>query len=342
MKARLALALLMVSTAARAEEQFVTARLEWQRAADADECMDAESLERAVSARLGRNPFGSEQSHVTVKGRIATNTEPPGWIAELDLVSERGNPIGTRTLTTEAEHCSALDESLTLVLALMIDIPEEEVRRADRAREVPEPTAPPKPEPAPSRARTTPLALPRDVDAPRQPWRVNSGVFAAASVGLVPGLGLGAGLGLGIEPPRFWLTELDAIFWLPADAEQPGEGGARFRYISVGLFLCPIALRASPLRVDLCAGQRVGRFDADGFDFRQNRQQVRLTYSLGARARAWLRVVGPLRVGLGLMAEAPLARDKFFYTGADGRTDELFRMSPVALTGEAGLGLSFP
>jgi hypothetical protein len=350
MQARIALVVLTLSAGAAAQDDaakspagddFVSVRLDWQRAPGAEECVSAEALQQAVANRLGRSPFVAESSHVTVKGRVAPQER--GWIAELELVSERGVRIGTRTIQTEADHCSALDESLPLVLALMIDIPQEEVRRAEEALE-PKPAPAPEPRPVVKRAppRTTPIAVPKESFAPREPWRFQAAAIGTASLGLLPEVGFGAGVTIGVEPPTFWLTELDATVWLPADTEDEGEGGGQFSLLSVGLYLCPLSLDALPLRVDLCAGQRVGRLVADGFDFDRNREQVRLIYTLGLRSRAWLSLAGPFLLGFGLGIEAPLARDKFFYTGSSGERAELFRMAPVAGTAELGLGITLP
>jgi hypothetical protein len=158
---------------------------------------------------------------------------------------------------------------------------------------------------------------------------------------MLPGVGLGAGLTLGVEPPAFWLTELDVVAWLPADADER-EGGARFRLLTIGLYLCPLSFSASPLRLDLCAGQRIGRLDARGFDFERNHEQVRLTYALGARARGWLSIAGPLRIGLGVGGEVPLWRDEFLFRAAGGAQSSLFRVSPVVGAAELMLGVSLP
>jgi hypothetical protein len=335
MKARAVLLVMALADLARAEE-FVTARLEWQRAEGAEQCIDRAGLERAVAQRLARDPFIETGSDVVVRGKVLPLPDQSGWSAELELSTTSGGRIGTRTIRTEAAHCSALDESLPLVLALMLDVPEDEVRRAEQSQA---PAAAAKPSPAPP--PTTPIALPRTAHAPREPWRFRAAALASGALGLLPGAGLGVGLTLGVEPPTFWLTELDATFWLPRDADDNGEG-ARYRLLSFSLYLCPIAFESAPLRTDLCVGQRVGRLDADGFGFDRNRERARLIYDVGARARAWLTLAGPVGVLFGVGAEVPLARDRFFFTGADGREHELFRASPVIGTADLGVGVSLP
>lgn len=333
MRLRAALLVLLWSTLAGAQEDFASARLEWRRAAGAQECVTGETLARAVAERLGRDPFVPSGADIVARGEVSPLAQGAGWRAELELVTAGGASLGTRTVQTEAEHCSALDESLPLILALMLDVPREQVNRADerrRAREAPLPAP-----------RPTPLALPRSVHAPRAPWRVRAGALATGAVGLLPGPALGASVTFGIEPPSFWLTELDASIWLPRDAERDG-GGARYRLVALGLFVCPIAAGSPALRADFCAGQRVGRLEGSGFGFDRNLDHSRLTYAVGARARGWLRVVGPVGLLAGIGAEVPLTRDRFHFVAADGSEPELFRMSPLIGIFELGAGVSLP
>jgi hypothetical protein len=332
-KERFALLVLLLSGVAGAQDDFATARLEWQRAPGAEECVTRDALSRAVAERLARDPFVASGGDIVVRGKVRPLSAESGWSAELELVTSNGALIGTRTLQTEAEHCSALDESLPLVLALMLDVPRDEVRRADERKAA----AAPKPEPP----RTTPIALPRTVHAPREPWRFRAAALATGAVGLLPEPALGAGVTLGVEPPTFWLTELDATIWLPRDAEQDG-GGARYRLLAVALHLCPFTIDAAPLRLDLCAGQRLGRLEASGFGFERNRDQIRLIYDVSVRARGWLELFGPVGLLFGVGAEVPLARDRFYFVAADGRQPELFRMSPLIGVADIGLGVSLP
>jgi hypothetical protein len=332
MKLRALFCVLALSGTARAEGGFIKAELAWQRSPGAAQCMTAEALRQSVAKRLGRDPFVDGEGDVTLRGRASAEGEPSGWVVELELRTSSGLPIGTRTLRTEAAHCSALDESLPLVVALMLDVPRDELPR-------PLP-APPPPVPK-SVTPPSPISVPRETHAPREPWRFQLAVLATGAAGLVPGIGLGAGVSLGVEPPTFWLTELDVAVWLPSDAERP-EGGSRFRLVTVGLALCPLSLDSAPLRLDVCAGQRIGRLSAEGFGFERNREQARLSYALGARARGWLTLAGPLRVGLGAGGEVPLWRDQFVYSAANGQRPSLFRMSPVVGAAEALLGVSLP
>jgi hypothetical protein len=240
-----------------------------------------------------------------------------------------GEPLGRRELETHAEHCSALDESLALVLALMVDIPPERLP----ARPAPTP-APVPPRPA------TRIAVPKATHAPREPWRVEATLLGTLGIGLLPEPALGARLGIGVEPPAFWLTELEATYWLTEQREQAGVG-TELGVMTLGLFVCPLAFDSGRVGLRACAGQAIGRIRAAGFGFDRDREHVRVFYDLGARLRGVLRLAGPLALRVGVGLAVPLSRDRFVYAERDGTHPELFQVSPVVGTGELGLGLHF-
>ncbi len=292
--------------------------------------MDAQALRSAVESRLGRRVFvPRKQADVVVRGRLEVARGGDGWTADLALESGAGQPMGKRTLSTHADDCSALDASLALIVALMIDIPREELP-------APPTTAPPPP-PA---AHTTTIQLPRETPAPRRPWGFEADGRGVGALGLMPGVALGVGVGVGVEPPGFWFTELDGDLWMTRRVDSSSGGsGSRFSLQSVSLYLCPLALGSFRLRFRACVGQRVGRLVADGFGFDENRREPRVVYNPGMRARLTVGLVGPLVLGAGLGLEVPLARDRFTATRASGASEELFRMAPVVGTAEVVLGV---
>ncbi len=329
----LAAPLLLAGAVAHAEPAPpVRAELEWRRAPGAAHCMDAASLRKAVESRLGRRVFVSrDQADVVVRGRLEPSARGQGWTAELTLQSAAGQPMGKRTLNTRADDCSALDASLALIVALMIDIPREEL-----------PPPPAKSTPPPPTPRTTPIQVPRETPAPRRPWGFEGDVRATLGLGLMPGVALGVGVGVAVQPPGFWFTELDGELWATRRASSPeGRSGSDFSLASVALYLCPLSLGYSRLRVQGCVGQRVGRLVAQGFGFDRDQREPRVVYNPGMRARLSARLVGPLVLGAGVGVEVPLTRDRFVATRADGTVQELYRMAPVAGTAEIVLGVGF-
>lgn len=313
--------------------QPVRAGLDWRRLPGAEHCMDAQSLRKAVESRLGRRVFVPRmQADVVVRGRLQVAQGGEGWTAKLALETAAGQPMGTRTLSTRAEDCSAMDASLALIVALMIDIPREELPPPPRK------SAPP-PRPAP---RTTPIRLPRGTPAPRQPWGFQVHGRGVAALGLLPGASLGLGVGVAVHPPGFWYTELDGELWMTRRVDSgSGGSGSRFSLQSVELYLCPLALGSPRFRFLACVGQRAGRLVAEGFGFDKDLREPRVVYNPGMRARLTAGLVGPLVLGAGLGLEVPLVRDHFMATRADGAGEELYRMAPVVGTAELVLGVRF-
>lgn len=328
----LAAPVLLATAAAQADPAPpVRARLDWKRQPGAGHCLDAAALRKAVESRLGRRVFVPAQADVVVRGRLEPARDGEGWTAQLALEGAAGQPMGKRTLSTRADDCSALDASLALIVALMIDIPREELPPPPRT------TAPPPPTP-----QTTPIRVPRETPAPRRPWGFEADARATGAVGLMPGVGLGLGVAVGVHPPGFWFTELDGELWLPRRAYSPsGRSGSRFSLSTVDLYLCPLEPGSSRVRFRACLGQRVGRLVAEGFGFDQDDRKARLIYDPGMRIRMTARLFGPLLLGAGVGVEVPLSRDHFVASRADGTTLELYRMSPVVGTAQLLLGVGF-
>ena len=108
-----------------AQDEPVLAELEW-RTPSGSNCIAAEELSAAVEARLGRTLFAAKgRADVHVTGSI---TEADGkWLVRMTLTSAQGEPMGERELESESRDCSALDDSLALVLAVMLDIPKTRI-----------------------------------------------------------------------------------------------------------------------------------------------------------------------------------------------------------------------
>ena len=87
-----------------------------------------------------------------------------------------------------ASHCSALDDSLALSVALLVDQPPDPEPPASPTEPAGPPAlAPPAAPPAPSKL-PTPITSPADVSAPREPWQLRFGVAVAAGWGVLPAI----------------------------------------------------------------------------------------------------------------------------------------------------------
>jgi hypothetical protein len=333
----LALGWLSAASPAAADPPPVTAALDWHRSSAAEDCLDAGALASGVEKRLRRSVFAPrERADVVVGVRLARRPEG-AWLAQIELRSAKGQLIGTRELVTSADHCSALDESLTLAIALMVDV---------SADELPKPVETPSAQPAPrapvtSPPRRTSIELPRQTHAPRRPWRFNAVALGTVAMGLLPGVSPGVRAGFGVDPPAFWPTDLAVSFW-PARRDSTGEEGARLTLVTVGLHVCPLGAGPKSTVFGLCLGQEVGQQIASGFGFDRNDERKRLVYDLSLRARLSQRVVGGLRLVAGVQGLLPLSRDRFIAGEADGTRREVFRRPVAAAAGEVGVGVDFP
>jgi hypothetical protein len=322
-----AAAAVAVAPGARAATRApVHAALDWHRLPGGESCSDAATLERAVESRLGRKIFVSHASaDVVVVARVGPARRGTGWVADLELRTADGQVIGTRELTTADRSCSALDPSVALVVALMVDIP-----KSDLPRPAPTPRAP-------RQEKPTPIRLPAE---PARSWRVKVELAGSAVAGVLPGVIAGANLGWGLKPPGWPLIQIDASLYPKAEVERDGLG-TRFSFASVGLDLCPFEWEGLRARVWGCLRQRLGQITGDGFGFSENLRQSRAFYGVGLGAGAAFRLTGPFELVAGVGAEAPITRDRFTYLDAVGHTVQLFRMAPIFGSTELGLGLSF-
>jgi hypothetical protein len=301
--------------AARGDDEVrAVGALDWQRASGAESCLAGPALEQAVEERLARDVFvPRERADIRVEGRIGP-VAGGGWKASLALSTARGEPVGTRELVTRAEHCSALDDSLALVVALMVDLPLEQVKERDRAAEQRRGAEQQR---SPARVQATPIVLPPRTHAPRKGWQFAAGAAAVVSAGLLPGLAPGIELSAGIEPPSFWYTELSGAAWFEKTAGS-AEAGSRFSFAALRLTSCPLQVGATSTRLYGCFGQLVGRLHAEGFGFDRNRERSRLVYDFELGLNLRQRLAGPVWLRTGLRGDVPLVRDLFHSTGADG------------------------
>lgn len=307
-------------------------------------CLRGAAIERAVERRLRRRVFARNESP-DLRIDVALAREADGaWSARLVLRGRSGAELGARELDTHAAHCSALDDALVLVVALLVDSPEAraEVNAPSEAPAAPPsqptptaPVAPPAPPP-----RETRLELPPETYAPREPYRVDVAANLLAALGALPGVAFGGEIVLGVRPPHFIELRLRPAALLAEKAHVPTpDRGGRFSLLSVALDACPLEHALGRLRLDGCLGQRVGRMTAEGFGYQRNTSSQELYYALGVSAAASFWFAAPVGVRLGLDLEAPLTRDSYFSFGPTGDRLEIFRPSPVV--GALTVGVAF-
>jgi hypothetical protein len=253
----------------------------------------------------------------------------------------KGRPFGVREIRSPARHCSALDESVPLVVALLVDAP------PDPPEPEPEPVPPPaetplgEPPPVakpPEPPRPVRLALPATTPAPRTPirWELNLG--AAGLLGLLPTFGVGAELGVGVDIPALTRVRGFLSGYLPNREQRAGNAsGVELSILRAGLEICPFESASGGFLAGACVGQVVSRVHAEGFGFFQNERGDRLSYGLRAGAFALLRVAGSLHLRAGLAVEVPLQRTNYAFRAADGSSEFLYRSAPFGGSGDLGV-----
>ncbi len=317
------------ASTAGAQAKTSEARLEIVRDEATRSCISERALERSVERRLRRKVFGADARFFL---RLSFGRSDGAWLADLQLADSEGL-LGKRQLSTEARHCSALDDSLALVVALLVDTPPER-EPAPLDAPVPKPAPPP-----PARRAPTPIRVPDESFAPREPLGFGARGSGQAVAGLVPGWGLGAEVAAELDFPRG--PRVLALFDATLSRERSGSrGGAQFNARRIGLELCGLGGSWGAFSVEPCVGQRVGWLGARGFDFDRNLDTTRLYYALAAGADGEL-TLGSLLLSAGVRGEFPLTRDRFSERLSGEERKELFRVAPVVASVRIGLGVRF-
>lgn len=221
------------------------ARLELSKGPGTEQCIDSSALTVAVESRLQRRAFRQDLPATLYVRIVLERRFDATWSAAISLRDASGTALGSRSIVTRAAHCSALDDSLALVVALLVDsppvLPSAEAGHDSRpvsSDAVTDRVTPPKQTISPP--RTTTLSVPRDTPALREPWLFRLSLEGGAAIGLLPRVAPGAELGVGGTPPRLPELRLFAGLYPVAQEQRAGaNSGARFRAGNVGLELCP-------------------------------------------------------------------------------------------------------
>ena len=228
--------------------------LRWKAPAD---CIQPADLARAVEEKLGRQVFGPS-SEFTVDGVLRSGASPR-WRAQFTLVDAGGTVQGTREVASDDLSCAALNPSLALIVAVMID-----PRVALGGQAVPEPSAPPMPEPLPVPAPPPPEP-PRPVrEIPRATVGAELAPAAQGSRGEVLfgtsgtyGLGVSAALGAQITVNLRW-GQLSGVEWwvglMPRNQIDRDGGLAAVHHLQTALTVCPLRAEGGVLLFTLCGG----------------------------------------------------------------------------------------
>jgi len=314
--------------------------LNLDRGPGTERCIDAPALERNVETRLHRRVFVREKAPFIRIFLRLSHVNARAFSAQLRLVSDDGESLGERTLITNAAHCSALDDSLALVVALLVDAPlgEREAELAESERSASTPRAA-KDEEKASRTPTT-VELPASTFAPREPWQWRATAGASLALGLLPGAAIGLELGVRARPSRGPELSVFAQGYARREASSGDGAGAHFDALFVGLEICPLQTEVAGMRFAACVGQNLGRLHVAAFGYDQNSSATRLLYNVLARGRVSIPLVERVSAHLSARGEVPLARPLFYYGARENIDHDVFQPNAILAILELGLSVA--
>jgi hypothetical protein len=320
------------------------ASLAWVRSAGAESCIGPAALSEAVAKKLGREAIATpSRANLAIEGHIERVSAGGPWRATLAVVSETGQIQGLRELHGAEPDCRTLDESLALVIALLIEpgailTPEPRLPEAP-----PSPLATPPPFPAvplrPVLTSEAPVVEPKPApSAQRWPFAVGAGVLEG--IGLLPGAAFpGIALVARFTPPRWPEIELDAAYWTPRSSGTPG---AAFSLGWGSISLCPLVLVAGANELRLCPAVVFAGLVAQTTGLAPTLTTARFVFYPEVTFRYTRRIFGPLMASAGASTLVPTERASFYYLDAAGTRRDVFQQSPIAGTFDLAVGVGFP
>jgi len=299
-------------------------RLDWVNQ-DAS-CLDASTLAATVERALGRAVF---QGDAPVRAIIVGSARPAdsgGYSAQISLLAVDGTKLSERSLTTEGD-CRRLDESIAVVVSLMVDSLEEGAS----------------PLVIPTRAPRPPAVLP-----PLEAVAPAAGAPAHASAAIALGFGSGVATGLlptiapllamraEVEPAAFMPIALTVRAYAPSDARVEGAGGQFYAW-SGKLALCPTARAGRRMRLGVCLGAGAGAIHGSPSGLvGGHSSDAPMVFALAAPSAA-VRVAGPLWLRAEAGLPVLLLREPWGFL--DGNGDYVQAYQPGILAPFASVGV---
>lgn len=287
--------------------------LQWQRAPGAEACIEARELGAAVGARVGREVFaGAEAAALVIDGEVRPAAD--GWHVAIAIRDRAGAARGGRELDIAGADCRAIDEPLTLVLALIVD---------------PEGTW---------GAPTPPVeGAATDARMRRPPWRIDAAVLGVAGLEVLPGASVGARLAVTLDPPAWWPIALTVDWWAPTEEPVGGAVGVRLGRWQAGAAVCTPAWRRGRAGLGGCAGGAVARVAADGVGSVDDQQASALAGLATVAGRATVELRRSAFALLVVGAEVAVVRPRF----VDDAGTTVYRVAPTAAVAALGVGVRF-
>lgn len=313
-----------------------TSSLSWTRLEGAESCIGTHDLAVEVEKILKRPAIVSpSESDRSIEGRVARGADGK-FTATIVHVDGAGKEQGRRVLVSEGPDCRALDDSMSLVIALMID---------------PDAMASKPPDPVPKekkvfvleRTRTPMARTPSKRPPPPPDYRIEGYLGAVTSVGVTP-LSGGFVSGAMFDPSFFGAFEVNGVVTTSSNAAS-STVTARFWKFEGGAYFCPLAgilpdRGRAMFQGALCAGGQAGFVSAsgDGLTDASTDLQPLVNGAMRGRLGAW---IYPVSLTLGATMSIPITRQTYAVTAPTGES-AFFDSAPIEGTFDLSLGLEFP
>ncbi len=299
--------------------------LVWEAPSGSDACISPSELTTAIERRIGRVFASPSEADLIVRGHVDRTED--GWKATVTASKPDGASLGSRELSESTSDCRALDASIELVVALMLEqeavpAPQAVASLSGSGTTVDATAAASKPAPS-SRG-----------------WDVSVALAGEGSVGVVPDPSVAMAAQVEVKPPGFVLIELSAAAWLARSATvQPGQ--ARVSLLTAGAAACPSLWERDPVQLRGCAGIQAGEFRARGVGFGQDELAIEPAFGLTADVDLSIRFLRYAFARLSLGGWLPFIRPRFVYEDSSGNAPLVYQPPPAALIGALWLGAAF-
>jgi len=314
----------LVAWTARAEAASFD--LHWSAPA---ECPSRDAIVDATLARLGEENR-TAPPELFIEGTVRAHDG--GFLATLVLSDASGQLVGERELRVAGQDCAAIEEPVSLVLAMVIaTLRPHEATRVDAGR-----AAMPRSR-TPATARS---AAATETDARERPPRFFVGAGATTSYGVLPDVGLGAALRANYSPGSILFFGLEASFEVGGSAHV-GTGHIGFQLIDGSARVGLQALRSDRFELIPTLGARAGviRAPSSGFS-RSFGNETRAIVLAGPGVLGRVRLAGNVFLEALPELEIVFIRDDF--QGVDrGKLYSVHRARPADVRLAFGIGYDF-
>lgn len=277
----LLLLLVFGSRVAAAQSDAARVALDW-RIPDASGCTTAEEIQRRV-AHLTEQSLRLDQGSDQYRIKVELTPERGSWRAFVSLTSPAGANLGSREMHGRMPDCDALDVSVVLVIATMLDD---------------------------LRERTAQAAQSGDGAWPAAISSTGIGVSASAATGFAPSTWFGLTLSLEVPLAHLPLAIDASAYWPQQELDSAGHG-ARATAVHAGLGLCPHLFTPATVDLQLCIGAQAGGLWAEGVGLTESASGVLPRVLIGAEPKLLLKLADSLAFAVSLNAAWVPVREPF-------------------------------